>query len=337
MTVGPPMRVLVVEDDADLRMIMEHELRRAGHEVLVAVSGGEAVALAADVDLVLLDFHLPGANGLEVMQRIQEIDPSPSVVMVTGDDLQGLDEEAMRAGAVDFVPKRPGYLRALPGIVERAARQHDLSRRMVDLESVALGLLGADHREDAIAEILHGACRMLKGTDAALVSVGSPPTVLGLLGGAGEAVDAVLGMPDPELPSPGSAMLMGEDVLIVALPRLAGEGRLLLLVGGRDPISRLGDERDLARAYGRVAATALRVARRRRDQAEVLQHLHHSATRNDRAGSQIATQLERALDQLGTLHDLPLDGHVQRVLGGVEALVQAARDAANDLSVGDAG
>lgn len=101
-------RILVVDDDLTARLLMRAALRKAGHAVVLAVDGEDALRqFAADpVDLVMLDVEMPGLSGYEVCVRLraQAGDLLP-IVMVTGmDDLQSVDH-AYEAGATDFISK----------------------------------------------------------------------------------------------------------------------------------------------------------------------------------------------------------------------------------------
>ncbi|MDQ1375524.1 MAG: hypothetical protein QOJ09_2862, partial [Actinomycetota bacterium] len=135
--VGTSIRVLVVDDDPDHLALARRRLTDAGIHVTVASSAVEALDALDDVDLVLLDYRLPGMSGLDALAAIRE-QGGPSVVMLTGMGSESLAVEAMRAGAVDYVVKDGAYLRTLPQIVERAWRTHDLTRRAGELQRVAL-------------------------------------------------------------------------------------------------------------------------------------------------------------------------------------------------------
>lgn len=100
--------ILVVDDDATNRDLLERSLRRAGHEVVQADSGPQALAKlrTSRVDLVLLDVRMPGMDGHEVCRRIRSDERTRAlpVIMVTASESQekvrGID-----AGADDFMPK----------------------------------------------------------------------------------------------------------------------------------------------------------------------------------------------------------------------------------------
>lgn len=102
-------RILVADDDPLLRTLIEHKLVAAGHDVLVAVDGNEAldIVLREHPDLVVLDAMMPLRDGLDVLRTLKG-DPalkSTPVLMLTArrreDDIVG----ALRLGAADYMTK----------------------------------------------------------------------------------------------------------------------------------------------------------------------------------------------------------------------------------------
>jgi CheY-like chemotaxis protein len=168
---GAAIRVLVVDDDPDHRALARRRLPDAGLDVAVAGDATEALGQLAGVDLVLLDYRLPGMSGIDALAAIRDQD-GPSVVMLTGMGSESVAVEAMRAGAVDYVVKDGSYLRSLPQIVERAWRTHDLTRRAGELQRVALLVTSAAEREDIFAGITAGPRRRLGPVAWALFGAG---------------------------------------------------------------------------------------------------------------------------------------------------------------------
>lgn len=110
---GPPaaarLGVLVVDDEPDIRELMAEFFRDHGCEVGCAVDGRAAIA-AVERDpgryhLVLVDLHLPGADGLSVLRAVRLANPSACVVIVTGYASLDSAVEAVRAGAYDYLAK----------------------------------------------------------------------------------------------------------------------------------------------------------------------------------------------------------------------------------------
>ncbi len=102
-------RILLVDDDAQVRRVMERLLTSEGYEVLQAGDGEAALLLAATepIDTVVLDMGMPGLSGLDVCRRLRA-DPKHEhtpVVFVTGLDDRGFRRDALQAGATDFLGK----------------------------------------------------------------------------------------------------------------------------------------------------------------------------------------------------------------------------------------
>jgi len=101
-------RILIIDDEENIRETMEMALSAAGYRVEAAADGSEGLSKfgAGDVwDLVLLDQRMPGLDGLAVLRQIRERDPAARVVMVTAYGTIELAVDAMKEGAVDFLRK----------------------------------------------------------------------------------------------------------------------------------------------------------------------------------------------------------------------------------------
>ncbi len=111
--------VLIVDDERDITAFLGAFFERSGHQVLMAHTGEEAVALVRQrrPDLVLLDLQLPDLSGFEVLERVKQ--ERPVVIMITGHGDVALAVQAMQAGAESFLTK-PIELAHLGAVAERA-------------------------------------------------------------------------------------------------------------------------------------------------------------------------------------------------------------------------
>jgi two-component system, NtrC family, nitrogen regulation response regulator NtrX len=100
-------RILVVDDEAEIRRSVRMILEYEGYEVMEASSGPEGVALAEreSPDLVFLDIKMPGMDGLDALQRIKSGNESIPVVIISGHGTVSTAVEATKAGAFDFIEK----------------------------------------------------------------------------------------------------------------------------------------------------------------------------------------------------------------------------------------
>jgi len=111
--------VLVVDDEEKLRRVVELQLKTAGFEVEQAGSAEEALKLAEDADVILTDLRLPGISGLELLASLRRQDSHTPVIVMTAFGSIETAVDAMKAGAVDFLPK-PFSLDHLMTVVNKA-------------------------------------------------------------------------------------------------------------------------------------------------------------------------------------------------------------------------
>ncbi len=139
-----PGRVLVVEDEREMRAMLEKGLTRRGFAPVALPSADEALArlAAEDFDVVLTDLRMPGMDGLALCERIVLNRPDIPVVVVTAFGSLETAVAAIRAGAYDFVTK-PIDVDALVLVLERAV-QHRALRDEVRRLRQELGRRGDD-------------------------------------------------------------------------------------------------------------------------------------------------------------------------------------------------
>jgi two-component system nitrogen regulation response regulator NtrX len=144
-------RVLVVEDEAYVRDSLVEVLRARRFDAGAAGSVGEALAFLAraPVDVVLSDLRMPGADGLELVRRLQASVPDVPVVILTGHGTVASAVECLKAGASDYILK-PADPEALEVALERALAGRALKREVRYLRSAA-----AAQAEVAIGESAH--------------------------------------------------------------------------------------------------------------------------------------------------------------------------------------
>src|SRR5579863_5972683 len=111
--------ILVVEDEEKLRRVVELQLKAAGFEVEQAGTVEQAMRLADRADVVLTDLRLPGVSGLELLANLRRQDSHTPVIVMTAFGSIETAVEAMKAGAVDFLPK-PFSLDHLMTVVNKA-------------------------------------------------------------------------------------------------------------------------------------------------------------------------------------------------------------------------
>jgi DNA-binding response OmpR family regulator len=130
--------VLVVEDDASLRLSMQMTLRAEGFRVVLAKTGPEGLdaALAERPDVVLLDVMLPGMNGFEVCEALRSRDADLPILMVTAKGEMEDRVRGLRLGADDYLVK-PFGAAELVARIHAALRRPRLKARAVETTTFA--------------------------------------------------------------------------------------------------------------------------------------------------------------------------------------------------------
>ena len=125
------LSVLIIEDETVLAKNIATYLRRLNHEVRHTDNGESGLALVESErpDVVILDYNLPGLDGLELLTRIRTIDPLIRTVMATGEGSEQLAVDAMKAGAYDYLTK-PLVLGKLKIVLEKIVGEVRLSQEL---------------------------------------------------------------------------------------------------------------------------------------------------------------------------------------------------------------
>ena len=149
--------ILIVDDDATSRIVLERMLQSFGHGVRTADSGEAALESfkAALPDVVLLDIQMPGIVGYETAKRMKVIagEQHVPILMLTGLTDDGVLEKALQAGADDYLSK-PYKRGPLAARVEAALRSRSLFSRLDRQHARLLELTEQSEREQRLAQAL---------------------------------------------------------------------------------------------------------------------------------------------------------------------------------------
>jgi two-component system response regulator HydG len=131
---GPPIRVLIVDNDEALARAMEESLVKVGYECIVATSGPEgARKIETDTfDVVVSDLVMNDVDGMEILGRARQALPDAEVILVTGHASVPKAVEAMQLGAFNFLEK-PITTTRLRAVCEKAADAIRLKRQNTEL------------------------------------------------------------------------------------------------------------------------------------------------------------------------------------------------------------
>jgi DNA-binding NtrC family response regulator len=130
--------VLVVDDDEELVSAIKELLERRGYEVITAFSGNEAIEKASSspyICIALLDLVMPMMDGFTLLEKIREIHPPVSVIIITGYGTVPTAIEAIKRGAMDFITK-PFDKDVLLKKLEVIKKTHELENKITELKGL---------------------------------------------------------------------------------------------------------------------------------------------------------------------------------------------------------
>jgi two-component system response regulator AtoC len=181
-------RILVVDDEPNMRTILRGLLQREGYHVIEAPDGRDAMRTlertGGDVHVVITDLRMPDVDGMTLLAHVAERYPGRPVVMITAHGSVDTAVEAMKSGAFDFVTKPfdAGDLRA---VIRKA-----VNTALADLDAVeetgADGELGEDGRFGMV-----GVSKAMRDVYAVLSKVADTPTTVLISGESGTGKELV--------------------------------------------------------------------------------------------------------------------------------------------------
>src|ERR1700733_1726878 len=115
-------RILVVDDEEDVRAFLAKTLERGGHDVTQAAGGAAAIRPAREepFDVVLTDLRMPGTDGMTVVRTVRTEQPDVEVIVLTAFGDVATAVEAMKLGAYDYLEKPVSSPDAIRGLVAGA-------------------------------------------------------------------------------------------------------------------------------------------------------------------------------------------------------------------------
>ncbi len=131
----PLNRILVADDEESIRWVLSKALKQKGFSVDLAHDGRQALELIKDncYDLAILDIKMPGITGLDLLDKVREMNNDLLVVIMTAEASMKNAVEAMKRGAYDYITK-PFDLDVIDAIIEKVTRARDIAGQVVTLK-----------------------------------------------------------------------------------------------------------------------------------------------------------------------------------------------------------
>ncbi|MFN7974243.1 MAG: sigma-54 dependent transcriptional regulator [Acidobacteriota bacterium] len=174
-------QVLIADDDPAVLWVLSEIFEGEGHEIATAQTGAEALAAvsASTPDLILLDVHMPGMDGLEVLRRLRMDAEERRISVVMMSDVESVKTAiyALRLGAFDYVSK-PINVDELKIVVQNALRTHHLEERVSALEEQLHERVAFENiigRSESMQKI-YGLLERIAGRDVTVLILGESGT-----------------------------------------------------------------------------------------------------------------------------------------------------------------
>ena len=177
--------ILLLDDEALTVRTISRALRQEGYDVMVAMTGEEALKIAAEEkpDLAMLDVVLPGLDGIEVLRQMKRQNPGTIVVMMSAFHLVDRAVEAMKLGAYDYLIK-PFHIADMLNTIQHAAEMLSLRIRVRDTVESAKGqydLRRVVSRNPRMQEIMEVARKAAESDKTTILILGESGTGKGVL------------------------------------------------------------------------------------------------------------------------------------------------------------
>ncbi len=175
----PPARILVVDDEINIRGALVTMLEKKGHQVRGVATAEEGLAQleAAHADLVITDLRMPGIGGMEFLCRLKDTWPDTEVVVMTAYGSIDTAVEAMRCGAYDYLTK-PIDRERFPIVVDKALERHALTTENKQLRDRLETRTRFDHMvgESAPMQRVYSLVEMVADSDVTVLLTGESGT-----------------------------------------------------------------------------------------------------------------------------------------------------------------
>ncbi len=152
-------KVLIVDDELNMRLVLGAMLKKEGYDVASAADGREALDIlkAGRIAAVVTDLKMPHIDGMELLRRMSELYPEVPVVMITAHGTVATAVEALKKGALDYITK-PFEIEELKNVIAKAVKTRNLKDNELylppdDIEKA--GMVGAGRASGELFEAIH--------------------------------------------------------------------------------------------------------------------------------------------------------------------------------------
>lgn len=175
-------KILVIDDEASIRNLLDSELKRRGYETVLVGDGAAALAKIKEekFSLAISDVQMPKMTGLQLLEAGRDIDPDLEFIMTTGYATVQIAVDAMKKGAYHFLEK-PFNIDEMAVLVDKAIEKNEM-KRLLDMYETSRGIFSTVKLDTLLPQVTNWTKRILKADDVSVM----------LVDGAGELAMAAL-------------------------------------------------------------------------------------------------------------------------------------------------
>lgn len=125
-------KILIVDDELNMRLVLQAMLKKEGYEILLASDGMEALSVLKqnDVSVVISDLKMPRMDGMELLEKATQLWPSTPIIIITAHGTIATAVDALKKGAFDYITK-PFEQDELKGVIDKAVKTSTLNEEEV--------------------------------------------------------------------------------------------------------------------------------------------------------------------------------------------------------------
>ncbi|MFA5321757.1 MAG: sigma-54 dependent transcriptional regulator [Smithella sp.] len=164
-------KILIVDDELNMRLVLSAMLKKEGFEVSSAANGREALEIMRSnkTAVVITDLKMPDLDGMELLSRISERNPEIPVIMITAHGTIATAVEALKKGAFDYITK-PFDLDDLRNVISKAIKTSDLKENELSLPPAEIERIGIIGTSPKTMEIFEAIKRVAQTTTTIMIT-----------------------------------------------------------------------------------------------------------------------------------------------------------------------
>ncbi|HPY34563.1 MAG TPA: sigma-54 dependent transcriptional regulator [Smithellaceae bacterium] len=164
-------KILIVDDELNMRLVLTAMLKKEGYEIASAADGSEALSIlkSGPIDAVITDLKMPNVNGMELLNHMNDKHPAIPVIIITAHGTVATAVEALKKGALDYITK-PFDLDELKNVISKAMKTRTLKENELFLPPEDIERAGIIGTSKSIKDIFEAIKRVAPTTTTILIT-----------------------------------------------------------------------------------------------------------------------------------------------------------------------